>query len=84
VATTVHLPDDLLRRTDERARAQGITRNRFIADAVRQRLEREEGWSPEFMRALATLHPTRDAVRATREMMAHITHGRRNRKSPPF
>lgn len=84
VATTIHLPDELLRQASEGAAAEGISRNRFIADAVRLKLKQREGWSPGFLRALAKVSPTPGLRKATDEMLAHVRRGRRSRKGPPF
>ena len=49
--TTIHLPDPMLAAVDESARAQGISRSRYIARAVQKTLAAERRWRPEVLRA---------------------------------
>jgi predicted transcriptional regulator len=80
--TTVHIPDRLLRRIDARARALGVSRNRFLVRAVEKELDGPEQWPPELVRAL-TRRPAPGLTRAAAELLAAIRRGRRSRKSPP-
>lgn len=81
VPTTIHLPDPLLAAVDESARAQGISRSRYIARAVQQTLDAERSWRPEVLRAFEP-GPTDDEDReAVEEMLAIIAAGR-TRKAP--
>lgn len=60
-STTVRIPGPLLETVDARARAQGISRNRFILRALERVLEEGKSWSLDF---LATpLAPTCEAGR---------------------
>jgi predicted transcriptional regulator len=75
VTTTIHVPDELLKRLDQRARALGTSRNRIILDAIEASLGLNETWPPELTRMLATppdaetsdgLEASLDKVRARR------------------
>ena len=51
MATSVHLPPDVLDSVDKRARALKVSRNRYIVEALRARLATENdrrGWPPGF------------------------------------
>lgn len=76
--TTVHIPPDLLKRLDERAREQGISRNRVIVHALERELEQKTAWPAGFLERFRNVDPElQDAVD---EMMDGI---RRNRRSKP-
>ena len=82
MATTIHLPGDLLSRLDHRAKHLGVSRNRFIVDALEQRLRVQDQWPDEVVAMLA--EPASAAVtEAADEMMKAIREGRRSRKGPP-
>jgi Arc/MetJ-type ribon-helix-helix transcriptional regulator len=76
--TTVHLPDDLLRKVDERARALNIPRNRYIVEALRKVLADQTSWSPAFLDKLERLSP----VEGVDELLEAVR-TRRTRKAPP-
>lgn len=81
--TTIHVPDQLLDRVDARAKALGMSRNRFITQALEKSLGEEEGWSPELVHLL-TRHPVSEA--AARELeatMANVARTRRSKRKPP-
>lgn len=78
--TTVHIPTDLLKRLDERAREQGTSRNRLIIQAVEESLRSRTDWPPGFFERLKARDP--DDVAAVDEMMDHIRKSRRS-KGPP-
>jgi predicted transcriptional regulator len=46
-STTIHFPDEILRRLDEAAGEHGISRNRYVLEACKEALDREEGHWPE-------------------------------------
>lgn len=78
MATTVHIPDALLKSVDRRAKALGISRNRLIVRALEQALN-DSNWSPEF---LARLRDVDDETRvAVDELLDAVTHARRSK--PP-
>jgi metal-responsive CopG/Arc/MetJ family transcriptional regulator len=52
MATTIHIPVDLLERLDTRAKVLGQSRNRVILDALRSVLVSRQTWSPELVRML--------------------------------
>ncbi len=72
MATTVHIPPDLLEKVDARARALKLTRNRYIVHALRDALSEQTSWSPAFLDALDALEPIEgvdeleDAIRSKR------------------
>jgi metal-responsive CopG/Arc/MetJ family transcriptional regulator len=75
MTTTIHVPGELLKRLDQRARALGTSRNRVILDAIEATLGSNAAWPPELARMLATpldpetsgaLQASLDVVRARR------------------
>lgn len=50
--TTVHLPKELLKRVDARAKALGISRNRLITEALESSLRVRDQWPPELVNML--------------------------------
>ena len=56
--TSIHLPDDIRSMVDQRAKALGVSRNRFIVDALRNVFADNEGWSPGFICALDAVEPS--------------------------
>ena len=52
MATTVHLPADLLKRVDERAKARKVSRNQYVRRALARMVEQDAEWSAEFLGAL--------------------------------
>jgi predicted transcriptional regulator len=81
MATTVHLPDDLLKRVDERARAEKVSRNQYVRRALARMVEQDTEWSAEFLRALDEAASDEQGRDAVDEMMRGIS--RRSRKGPP-
>lgn len=79
--TTIHLPDPVLAAVDESARAQGISRSRYIARAVQKTLAAERSWRPEVLRAFQP-GPTDDEDREAVEEMLSIIAADRTRKAP--
>src|SRR5688500_14949393 len=53
--TTVHIPEDLLQKVDERAKVLKITRNRYVVEALKQALAEQSSWSPAFLAELEEL-----------------------------
>ena len=78
MATTIHVPDELLSRVDERAKKLKITRNRYIVEALRKALAEQTAWSPDFLEQLDRLEP----VAGVDELMRAVKQ-RRTRKAPP-
>lgn len=79
MATTIHLPADLLAALDQRAAELGTSRNRLIVRAVEQSLRDDTAWPPELMSRLRNVTP--DQAKAVDEMMRHIRSSRRSK--PP-
>jgi len=80
MATTVHIPEPLLRAVDRQARRLKISRNRFIVRAIEKQLAGETAWSPGFFEQLGRVEPG-DAI-AVDEMLDAIQK-RRTRKNAP-
>jgi predicted transcriptional regulator len=78
--TTVHIPPELLERLDQKAREQGMSRNRLIVQAVEESLRSPTGWPPGFFERVKARDPE-DAA-AVDEMLDHIRKSRRS-KGPP-
>jgi predicted transcriptional regulator len=76
--TTVHIPDELLAKVDERARAMKMARNRYIVEALRKALSEQSAWSPAFLEALDHLEP----IEGVDDLEAAIR-ANRTRKRPP-
>ncbi len=77
--TTIHVPPHLLERVDTRARALGVSRNRFIVEALEQRLGTRNVWPAELVSMLE--HPV--SARAADELersMAVVRRQRENRR----
>jgi hypothetical protein len=49
MATTVHIPDHLLRQLDARAKALGVSRNRVIVEAIEATVGARREWPPELV-----------------------------------
>lgn len=82
MATSVHLPEELLEELDRRAKEVGMSRNRYIVEALRAAILRETSWSPRLLQMLAEAARDEEASEAVEEMMSAISSGR-TRKSPP-
>jgi hypothetical protein len=78
--TSIHLPPELLRALERRARELGMSRNRVIVHALQRELTRENEWSPGFFEKLDPL-PEADAE-VVDDMLRTIRAGR-SRKRPP-
>jgi predicted transcriptional regulator len=81
MATTVHLPPELLRRVDERARALKVSRNQYVRRALDRSIANETEWSDRFLGALREAAADEDGRRGVDELMKAIA--RRSRKGPP-
>ncbi len=80
--TTVHIPDDLLERVDERARALHVSRNRYIVRALENRLQKETEWSAEFAEFLVGPSADEALGEAVDEMLGHIERSSRSKRPP--
>jgi hypothetical protein len=82
VPTTIHVPPSLLAEIDARAKALGVTRNRFIVQTLAEKVQAPQEWPAEFVRALE--RPVAPSVAAAADEMAReIESARRSRKRPP-
>ena len=81
MATTVHLPAELLKRVDERAKARKVSRNQYVRRALARMVEEDAEWSAEFLGALNDAASDEEGRGAVDEMMRGIS--RRSRKGPP-
>jgi len=80
--TTIHVPQALLKKIDARAKALGVSRNRFIVETMTEKLQSAREWPEDFVRALK--QPVRADVAATADdMLRQIESTRRSRKTPP-
>ena len=79
MATTFHIPDNLLKAVDKRAREQKLSRNRFVIRALKKALEREDSWSPQF---LDVLEDVDDSVAEAVDDMLEAIESRRSSKEP--
>ena len=79
--TTVHLPDELLKRVDERAKGLRVSRNQYVRRALERMIELETGWSRDFLDTLADAARDEDGQRGVDELMHTIA--RDSRKNAP-
>ncbi len=77
--TSVHIPSHLLKQTDQRAHALGISRNRLIIRALERELATSPDWSPGFFDRLRATD--NDLFEAVEEMHSALKRDRRS-KSP--
>jgi predicted transcriptional regulator len=77
MATTVHIPDPLLKSVDRRAKALGISRNRLVVRALEQAVSVRSGWAPEFLQQLR--HVDRETSAAVDELLIAVTQARRSK-----
>lgn len=83
MATTIHLPEELLERLDRHASDLGVSRNLYIRRALEAALESETAWSRDFLRTLEEAAKDEEAQSAVEEMMRVISSSRRSRKRSP-
>jgi hypothetical protein len=77
---SIHLPAELLKTVDARARRLGLSRSGYIVEALRRDAEPSGGWSPGFLQAIRDVTP--EEVAAGDELAAALSR-RRSRKGPP-
>src|SRR5213076_1967422 len=68
--TSVHIPDELLKEADKRAKSLGISRNRIIVRALKRELDDVSDWSAGFFERLRSIDE--ETVEAVDEMLAAI------------
>ena len=82
VATTVHIPKKLLEQVDARAKSLGVSRNRLVVEALRDKVRARDAWPAELLATLAT--PVDGATaKAADDLDDAIRRGRRSRKKAP-
>lgn len=82
-STTVHIPEDTLRRIDRIAQRRGISRNKVVLEALEETIARDRGeWPQSFFEAPYGADEARELAEATRELETAIRNSRRNRGAP--
>ena len=84
MATTVHIPAEVLDRVDARAQTLGISRNKFVVMALQKTLDARDTWSPEFLQALKNFKPTVETDAFVDEMMSKIRRARKSKRASPL
>ena len=77
---SIHLPSDVLRKVDQRAKSLGLSRSGYITQALRRDAEPEGGWSPGF---IGELRDVDAALRKEADAMIAVLGRRRSRKAAP-
>ena len=80
MATTIHVPPELLARIDRRAKELGVSRNRFIVRALEKLIDEETRWSQRFLETLVEAAEDNEGQAAVSEMMRKVA-ARRTRKT---
>lgn len=82
MATTVHLPPDLLESVDKQANSLGLSRNRFIIEALKKAIEAQVAWSSGFLQELSAAAHDEDGRDLIDQMIQAIA-ANRTRKTHP-
>ena len=82
MATTVHIPKKLLDQVDARAKSLGVSRNRLVVEALREKVGAREAWPPELL-AMLESSVDRATTKLAGELEETIRRGRRSRKKAP-
>lgn len=82
MATSIHIPDKLLRQADKRAMALGISRNRLIVRALERELQERSDWSPGFFDRLRSID--QDTTEAVDELVSAVAAARRSKPPKRF
>jgi predicted transcriptional regulator len=77
MATSIHLPKDLLDAVDRKARALRISRNQLIVRALEREISAGSEWSPGFSERLAETDP--ETARDVDELLAAVVAARRSK-----
>ncbi len=82
-STTVHIPEETLKRVDEIARRRGVSRNRLVLDALGVLIASDAGeWPAGFFDPPADQREREEIAAATHELDRVILGNRRNRGAP--
>ena len=76
--TTVHIPDPLLKSVDRRAKALGISRNRFVVRALEHAVNAPSAWAPEFLQQLRSVDP--ETSTAVDDLLVAVTRARHSKE----
>ena len=79
MATSVHLPKQLLAAADRKARALGISRNQLVVRALERELSGAADWSPGFFERLS--QTDKEAAEAVDDLLRAV-HAARRSKAP--
>jgi hypothetical protein len=80
MATSVHIPKELLVAVDRRAKQLGMSRNRLIVRALERDIAGEAEWSPGFFEKFSPLE--REDASALDETLAAVRANRKSKKPP--
>lgn len=81
MATSVHIPPELLAAIDRKAQSLKISRNRLIVRALEREVAPGSDWSPGFFERLSRKEPGLDA--AVDELLASIQKARTSKPPQP-
>jgi len=81
MSTTVHLPPDLLKQVDQRAKELQVSRNQYVRRALGRAVKEETRWSPSFLTALEKAAEDSGIQEALDDMLGVLS--RRSRKRAP-
>lgn len=83
VATTVHIPPDLLKSVDQRAKQRRISRNRLIVEALRSTLDADRSSQrvpQSFLDEMKRWREDAEGVKLIDKMLRQIKSSRRSKK----
>jgi len=79
MATSVHLPPDLIECVDQRAKARGVSRNRYIVEMLRRAVAEDTCWSKEFRETFAGQGCSAEITHEVDKMVDTIVKSRKSR-----
>ena len=82
VTTTVHIPAALLRAVDRRAKALGVSRNRFVVQALERVVNERSGWARGFIKRLRGVDA--ETVASVDDLRIAVKHARRSKRPQPL
>lgn len=78
--TSVHIPPELLKSLDKRAKALRVSRNSLIVRAIERDLGADRGWPPGFFESLAQVDD--ELCNTIDDTMVAVAAHRLSRKKP--